>query len=148
MSEGFEELVELAAEHGSGTIAGIAGTAVKDSLAILGVIELGAKGLKSIVGWDKVYDEAQQLMTISHMDATLGILQTLNEEDSQYVAELWTLLQMQGCEQAQTFLNEWENANWLSTDEFGVGKEDLVTVINQLTSEKNYYKSSLDLSFE
>lgn len=146
--KGFDYLVDKAIEKGADTLAGVAGTAVKDSLAILGVIELGAKGLKSIVGWDKVYDKAQQLMTINQMDSTLGILQTLEEDDSQYMAELWALLQMKGCEQAQSFLIEWEDANWLTTEEFGIGKNELPTVIDQLDDEKQYYKNSLDLSFD
>lgn len=141
----FDNLVKKLASEGANTFVKGAGTVMKDTLSILGYIELGAKGIKSVVNWDEAYDEAQQLMTISHMDATLGIYQVLEEEDSQYMADLWAMLQMTGCEKAQTFLNTWEQANFLSADEF-IGKQSLSTVINNLADEKEIYQNVLNLS--
>ena len=122
------------------TIEALIEAASEKALLPLTIIELGAKGLNWVVGWGEAYDAAEELMTISIMDSTLNILGTLKKDDSQYVAELWGYLQMLGCEKAEDFLEEWEKAHWLSTKEFGIGKEKLPSALLQLNGEKQSFE--------
>ena len=140
---GIDAAIDAAAEKGMETALGAAGTIVKESLKILEIIELGAKVTKFIFDWDEAYDEAQILMTINYMDATLNVVDILKENEAPYMAELWGVLQAKGCEHAQTFLEEWEDGTGLSVKDFGIKQKGLPGVITQLELEKNYYINTL-----
>ena len=115
-------------------------------LGILEAIELGAKVTKYLVNWDEAYQAAQKLMTLNQMDATMNIVQVLKEEDNPYMAELWGMLQTEGCEQAKVFLEEWEAGAGLSVEDFGIKEGTLSTVNRQLDIEKNFHINMLGLS--
>lgn len=145
LGHGIKHAVDLAIDKGGDKLLGAAGQAAKDSLMILELIELSAKGIKFVVGWDEAYAEAQELMTLLSMDSMLNISGTLGMEGSACMLELWGLLQMEGCNKANSFLQEWEDAPWLSTKEFGIGKNALEGVKNELNTERNYFRRETNL---
>ena len=113
---------------------------------VLTILQLGAKGLSSLLNWNDAYDAAQKLMTINQMDATLNVVQILKNEEAPYMAELWGLLQAEGCTQAQNFLNEWEKGTTLDSTDLGIEEGDLSKVIRQLEAEWKYYLTALNLT--
>lgn len=121
------------------------GSSEGNGLAALGYIEVGAKLTKLAVNWDEAYKEAQQLMTINVMSSSLDIVKCLKEDDSEPMLKLWGLLQTKGCEQAQSFLNSWENANFLSVNEFGIRtktwfwEDELGKVNKELDNERQFF---------
>ena len=131
-----------------------AGTVVKDSLFFLSVIESGAKGLKAIVDWGDAYTEAQKLMTINYMDAKLNVANIILEQKDPYIADLWGMLNAEGCIQAQVFLEAWEDGTGLNSEDFGIDngglfrESDLPNVLDQLNDERNFYIDELDLPLE
>lgn len=137
-----EGLVDMAIEKGGETALGVFGAGVKDSLAILGAIETGAKVGKMVLNWDPAYQQAQVVMTYASMDGEMNIMQTLSESSSPYMVELWKQLQVQGCQEASKFLETWDKANFVDIKEF-IGKMSLATAQNSLKSEEKYYMDSM-----
>ena len=159
VKEGAEEGIEIVMEKGAEAAAkaidkwtdGKFSAGSGGYLGILEVIELGAKVTKWLVKWDDSYQAAQQLMTINQMDATMNITQVLKNQDNPYMAELWGLLQTEGCEQAKVFLDtldEREQGNGLSAKEFGIKKGTLSAVNQQLDIESKFYVNMLGLSVD
>jgi len=128
--------------------------ALGGSLGGLGIVGLGAEAIKAFLGWGPVYDEAQMLMTLNQMDATMNITQVLKKEDSPYMAKLWGVLQAEGCVYAQEFLDSWNDANRLDLEDLGIddgglfGKSELPKVLNELEEERDYYITALQLPLE
>lgn len=146
VEDAAEELLEKAIEQGSNAFLKTAGTAIKDSAQILGAIEGAAKIGKMTLNWDPAYQQAQTLMTYSVMDSELSILNTLEkDEGSKYMAELWKMLQVQGCDEAKEFLNTWDEANGVSMEEF-TGKLSKNMAIQYLEHEQNYFLESIDIN--
>lgn len=131
-----------------------AGTVVKDSMFFLSVIESSTKGLKAIVDWGDSYTEAQKLMTINYMDARLNVANFVLEQKDPYIADLWGMLNAEGCVQAQVFLNAWEDGTGLNSKDFGIDNggwfrdSDLPVVLDQLDEERDFYIDELDLPLE
>lgn len=150
LSKGFNWIIEESAKTGEAAL----GTAVKDAGSILKVLGMSAKGLRSILDWGGAYDAAQKLMTINQMDATMNITQVLKDNDSPYMVELWGLLQAEGCEHAQEFLNAWEDGTGLNSTDLGIdngglfGESDLPKVLREIDIERNYYITALKLPLE
>ena len=129
---GVEKLTEKAVEK-------IIEGAGSDALVPLKVIELAAGGAKVLLNWNDAYEDALELMTLSTMDASLNVLGTLRQEDSEAMAKVWGALQTRGCEKAEEFLNSWEDARGLSTKEFGLGKDRLDWALDFLENDKTSY---------
>lgn len=150
LSKGLNWIIEESAKKGEAAL----GTVVKDAGSILKVLEMSAKGLRSILDWGGAYDAAQKLMTINQMDASMNIIQVLKNNESPYMIELWGLLQTEGCEHAQAFLNAWEDGTGLNSTDLGIdngglfGKSDLPRVLKDLGIERNYYITALRLPLE
>jgi len=132
-ADGIEEFVEKNAKS-------VLGAAAKDSLAILGGIELAAKGVKAVVNWNDAYDAANQLMLIRSLDTDMNILGALEYENSEDMAALWLTVQAKGSEDAKAFLNAWEKGRGLSVKEFGIKDGYLYYVMNQLDNDMVYYQ--------
>ena len=103
-------------------------------------LEFAAKVASKVVNWGEAYDSAEELMTLQVMNANMNIYTALEKSDSSTMAELWGYLQVRGCDAANDFLQKYEDANFLSTKDFGIGKKKLKDAQNELDYEKDVYK--------
>ena len=103
-------------------------------------LEFAAKVASKVVNWGEAYDSAEELMTLQVMNANMNIYTALEKSDSSTMAELWGYLQVRGCDAANDFLQKYEDANFLSTKDFGIGKKKLKDAQNELDDEKKDYK--------
>ena len=103
-------------------------------------LEFAAKVASKVVNWGEAYDSAEELMTLQVMNANMNIYTALEKSDSSTMAELWGYLQVRGCDAANDFLQKYEDANFLSTKDFGIGKKKLKDAQNELDDEKEDYK--------
>lgn len=149
--KGLEIALEKGAEAASSAIKKISGGkygTADVSFNLLEAIEIGATAAKFILGYDKVYQEAELLMTYNQMDTTMDIVQVLKEEDAPYMMDLWGLLQAEGCNQAQVFLDVWESGVGLKETELGIKEGGISAVNKALDKDRNYYIDELDLPLE
>lgn len=139
---GIDVATEFIKERLEGTIELV----FKEVSKFLDILSLGGTAMNAILGWGPAYDAAQQLMTINQMDATMNITQVLKEEDNPYMAELWGLLQVEGCKQAKVFLDEWKDANFIKLVDFGITDAGFPAVNRQLDIEAQFHVNMLGLT--
>lgn len=141
---GFEFAKEYIEERLEGTLE----TLFKETSKYLDFLSLGGTAMQAILGWGPAYDAAQQLMTINQMDATMNITKVLKDQDNPHMAELWGVLQTEGCTYAKEFLKKWDRATDLSVADFGIKDGTLSAVNRQLDIESKFYVNMLGLSVD
>ena len=146
LENGINQYTEGVAFLFSSSLAGgetVAYKTIDDALNLLpGMkeLEFAAKVASKVVNWGEAYDSAEELMTLQVMNANMNIYTALEKSDSSTMAELWGYLQVRGCDAANDFLQKYEDANFLSTKDFGIGKKKLKDAQNELDDEKKDYK--------
>ena len=146
LENGINQYTEGVAFLFSSSLAGgetVASKTIDDALNLLpGMkeLEFAAKVASKVVNWGEAYDSAEELMTLQVMNANMNIYTALEKSDSSTMAELWGYLQVRGCDAANDFLQKYEDANFLSTKDFGIGKKKLKDAQNELDDEKKDYK--------
>ena len=111
-----------------------------DQVIALRALQVIGKVASKVVNWGEAYDSAEELMTLQVMNANMNIYTSLEKSDSSTMAELWGYLQVKGCDAAGDFLQKYEDANFLETKDFGIGKDKLEDALNALESEKESYE--------
>ncbi len=146
LENGINQYTESVAFLSTSALAGgeiVANKTIDDALNLLpGMkeIEFAAKVASKVVNWGEAYDSAEELMTLQVMNAKMNIYTALEKSDSSTMAELWGYLQVRGCDAANDFLQKYEDANFLSTKGFGIGKKKLQDAKNELDNEKKDYE--------
>lgn len=146
IKKGAENLLKTLSEA-----EGAFGSGLKSAGDVLGAMKITGTAIKTVLDWGDAYDSAQKLMSVNQMDATMNITQVLKDNDSPYMLKLWGLLQAEGCERAQEFLNAWEDGTGLNSSDLGIdngglfGEGDLPKVLREIDVERNYYITALKL---
>ena len=143
---------DTAVAYGTGILSGGLDVAIDkgiekltDQVIALRALQVVGKVASKVVDWGEAYDSAEELMTLQVMNTNMNIYTALEKSDSSTMAELWGYLQIKGCDAASDFLQKYEDANFLSTKDFGIGKDKLEDAKNALESEKKSYENFINL---